>query len=187
MEEAFQQVLFEAVLRHWQVVQPGALEPAGSEAGSLSDLGETILPPFSSRKCLWWFVSPYRSEFLGDLGVSHVVTVVTSWYKPVHLLHVCILQWIQLFGAHPCWEPELFPPIPLQLCPRLKPLGVSPMFAILLSLTFVVKQMLRGQVYLNESFFHYWELHRSFNTFGSWKINAITLSSNTRNMAVCWV
>lgn len=52
MEELFQQVLFEAVLRHWQVVQPGALEPAGSEAGSLYDLGEMILPHFSSRKCL---------------------------------------------------------------------------------------------------------------------------------------
>lgn len=52
MEELFQQVLFEAVLRHWQVVQPGALERAGSEAGSLPDLGEMILPHFSSRKCL---------------------------------------------------------------------------------------------------------------------------------------
>lgn len=53
MEEAFQHVLFEAVLRHWQVVQPGGLEPAGCEAGSLADPGETILPHFSSRKCLW--------------------------------------------------------------------------------------------------------------------------------------
>lgn len=49
MEELFQEVLFEAVLRHWQVVQPGALESAGSEAGSLSDPGEMILPRFSSR------------------------------------------------------------------------------------------------------------------------------------------
>lgn len=49
MEELFQEVLFEAVLRHWQVVQLGALKSAGSEAGSLSGLGEMILPRFSSR------------------------------------------------------------------------------------------------------------------------------------------
>lgn len=53
MEDVFQQVLSEAVLRHWQVVLPGALEPAGSEASSISDLVETILPHFSPRKCLW--------------------------------------------------------------------------------------------------------------------------------------
>lgn len=39
MEELFQKVRFEAVLRHWQAVQPAALEPAGSAAGSFCDLG----------------------------------------------------------------------------------------------------------------------------------------------------
>lgn len=43
LEELLQQVLFEVVLGHWQVVQPGALEPAGSEAGSLSDLGFCLI------------------------------------------------------------------------------------------------------------------------------------------------
>lgn len=88
----------------------------------------------------------------------------------------------------PVWSPSLLgaralPSHPIAALPEAEaPWGQSRVCHLAFFNPCVVKQMLRGQVYFNErGFFFIAENYTGLsNTFGSWKINAVTLSSNTK-------